>query len=293
MTQLLMRDDPEKLNPLQGLGHFVCVDGFGPVSKEERAAGLPGHGEAHRVPWEMLSADKKDGTLTVAFTATLPIVQETFRRTIRMVDGESVVYIDSELESLLGFDRPINWGEHATIGGPFLEQGKTVTEMSARRSMTRSYESEAVDPPDHHNLADYKEFTWPMAPTAAGPPVDMRIAPTITPVMDQTTSLMDPSRRLVFVSAFHPGKQARVRVCLPARRIPVAPDMGFLPGRDPPLLARPGVRRSAFRSSAPGGHRRQLDVRHADLPVAPCQVEDRIELRDVLHPDAPGIHPGR
>ena len=124
MTQLLMRDDPEKLNPLQGLGHFVCVDGFGPVSREERAAGLPGHGEAHRVPWEMLSAEKKDGTLTVAFTATLPIVQETFRRTIRMVDGESVVYIDSELESLLGFDRPINWGEHATIGGPVPRAGE-------------------------------------------------------------------------------------------------------------------------------------------------------------------------
>lgn len=208
MTQLLMRDDPEKLNPLQGLGHFVCVDGFGPVSKEERAAGLPGHGEAHRVPWDMLSAEKKDGTLTVAFTATLPIVQETFRRTIRIVDGESVIYIDSELESLLGFDRPVTWGEHATIGGPFLEQGKTVTEMSARRAMTRSYESEAVDPPDHHNLADFKEFTWPMAPTAGGALIDVRVAPVITPVMDQTTSLMDPSRRLVFVSAFHPGKQA-------------------------------------------------------------------------------------
>ncbi len=208
MTQLLMRDDPGKLNPLQGLGHFVCVDGFGPVSEEERAAGLPGHGEAHRVPWEMLSAGKTDATLTVAFTATLPIVQETFRRTIHMVDGENVVYVDSELESLLGFDRPVNWGEHATIGGPFLEQGITVTEMSATRAMTRSYESEAVEPPDHHNLADFKEFTWPMAPTAAGPLIDVRIAPTITPVMDQTASLMDPSRRLVFVTAFHPGKQA-------------------------------------------------------------------------------------
>jgi hypothetical protein len=47
-----------------------------------------------------------------------------------------------------------------------------------------------------------------MAPTAAGPLVDMRIAPTITPVMDQTASLMDPSRRLVFVTAFHPDKRA-------------------------------------------------------------------------------------
>jgi hypothetical protein len=208
MAQILLKDDPEQLNPLEGLGHFVCVDGFGPVSKEERAAGLPGHGEARRVPWELVSSEKKDVTLTLAFTATLPIVQEVFRRTFRMVDGEHVVYVDSELESLLGFDRPVNWGEHATIGGPFLEQGKTVTDMSARRAMTRSYESEAVDPPDHHNLADFKEFTWPMAPTADGRSVDVRIAPTITPVMDQTTSLMDPSRRLVFVTALHADRKA-------------------------------------------------------------------------------------
>jgi hypothetical protein len=208
MVQLLIKDDPDKLNPLEGLGHFVCVDGFGPVSPEERAAGLPGHGEAHRVAWDLLSSEKKDGTLSVVFAAMLPLVQETFRRTIRIVDGESVVYIDSELESLLAFDRPVNWGEHATIGGPFLEQGTTVTDMSASRAMTRSYASEAVDPPDHHNLADFKEFRWPLAPTAAGGSVDVRIAPTITPVMDQTTSLMDPSRRLVFVTAFHPGKRA-------------------------------------------------------------------------------------
>jgi hypothetical protein len=208
MVQLLMKDDPEKLNPLEGLGHFVCVDGFGPVSTEERAAGLPGHGEAHRAEWQLLSSDKKDGTLTVAFQATLPIVQETFRRTIRLVDGESVIYIDSELESLLGFDRPINWGEHATIGGAFLEQGRTVTEMSATRAMTRSYESEAVDPPEPHNLADFKAFTWPMAPTAGGGLIDVRPAPVITPVMDQWASLMDPSRRLAFVTAFHPGKRA-------------------------------------------------------------------------------------
>src|SRR6478672_3464313 len=95
MVQLLMKDGPEQLNPLQGLGHFVCVDGFGPVSQEERAAGLPGHGEAHRVPWDVTSFDRTDGTLTVGFTARLPLVQEIFRRTIRMVDGESVVYIES------------------------------------------------------------------------------------------------------------------------------------------------------------------------------------------------------
>ncbi len=207
MVRLVMKDDAGQLNPFEGLGHFVCVDGFGPVSKEEEAAGLPGHGEAHRVPWDLVSSGKEGGTSTVQFSAALPLVHENFRRTLRMVDGESVIYIESELESLLAFDRPINWGEHATISGAFLEQGKTVTDMSATRAMTRSYESEAVDPPDHHNLADFKEFKWPMAPTVAGTLVDMRISPTVTPVMDQTTSLMDRSRRLAYVTALHPERQ--------------------------------------------------------------------------------------
>jgi hypothetical protein len=208
MVRLLMKDDSGQLNPFEGLGHFVCVDGFGPVSKEEEAAGLPGHGEAHRVAWDLASSAKDNGTLTAQFSAALPLVHENFRRTLRIVDGESVIYVDSELESLLAFDRPVNWGEHATISGAFLEQGKTVTDMSATRAMTRSYESEAVDPPDHHNLADFKEFKWPMAPTVVGTLVDMRISPTVTPVMDQTTSLMDPSRRLAYVTALHPERQA-------------------------------------------------------------------------------------
>ena len=206
-SHLFLKDDPEQINPFQGLGHFVCVDGFGPVSAEERAAGLPGHGEARRVPWDLVVSEKKDGLLTAGFSATLPIVHETFRRTIRIVDGEQVIYVDSELENLLGFDRPINWGEHATLGGPFLEQGQTFTEMSAKRAMTRTYESEAVNPPEHHNLADGKPFTWPMAPDATGKLIDMRVAPTITPVMDQTTSLMDESRELAFVASLHPGKR--------------------------------------------------------------------------------------
>ena len=205
ITELLMKDDPGRLNPLEGLGHFVCVDGFGSVSKEERAAGLPGHGEAHRVPWRLVSSAADGGIVTASFEASLPLVQEIFRRTIRLVNGEQVVYVDSELESLLGFDRPVNWGEHPTIGGPFLEQGVTVTEMSATRAMTRPH---GVDPPDKHDLADSREFTWPMAPTAAGPPIDVRVAPVKTGIVDHTTSLMDPARRLVFVTAFHPGRQA-------------------------------------------------------------------------------------
>lgn len=231
MVRLVLNDDPDKLNPMHTrLGHFVCVDGFGPVSSEERNAGLTGHGEAHRVAWNVVSSEKANGITTVAFSATLPIVQEVFRRTIRMVDGESVVYIESELESLLGFDRPINWGEHATIGPPFLEQGKTVVEMSATRAMTRSYESQSEAPP--HRLASFKPFAWPTAPGRNGESFDVRLTPSEAPLGDHTTSLMDPARRLVFVTAFHPDRRLLLGYVFRREEYPWTQLWEFYPGGD-------------------------------------------------------------
>ena len=205
MVELILKDDPSRTNPMHSLGHFVCVDGFGPSSPEERAAGLPMHGEANRVPWEQTASTREDRTLSVSFAAHLPLVHENFRRTIHLVDGEQVVYIDSELESLLAFDRPVNWGEHATIGPPFLELGKTVVEMSARRGMTRSYDSQSASPP--HRLASFQEFQWPMAPGVNGELIDVRPAPATTPVGDHTTSLMDPSRDFAYVTALNADRR--------------------------------------------------------------------------------------
>ena len=221
MANLVLRDDPELLSPLwnpmrmareagrktteSGTGHFVCVDGFGPVSPEEQAAGLPGHGEAHRQPCEVRYSGRQDKTLILTLAAELPLARELFTRTFRLVDGENIVYVESELESLLGFDRPVCWAEHATIGAPFLEPGKTVVDMSARRGKTRSHESGASSPP--HRLASFLDFTWPEAPAVDGRTVDLRAAPANPNSGDHTTCLMDPDRKLVFVTALHTGKR--------------------------------------------------------------------------------------
>src|SRR5579862_1958712 len=222
-AQLLLRDDAGKINPLWNpirfaresgqkppagfyRGHFVCVDGFGPVSPEEKAAGLPMHGEAQALPWQMLSSDKKGNTLSTTFRVKLPLAEETFTRTIRMVDGENIVWVDSELENSLGFDRPVFWAEHATIGSPFLEAGKTVVDIPAERSRTRSYPQE---PPGYRFIAG-RDFTWPLAPGKNGAPIDIRAAPVQAGTGGHTASLLDRSRRLVFVTALHPGKHLLV-----------------------------------------------------------------------------------
>jgi hypothetical protein len=216
-VNLILKDDASRLSPLwnpaaiaraagrrsrgAGGGHFVCVDGFGGVSPEERAAGMPGHGEAHRQPWTVQSSDKTGGVLSVVFSTHLPLVQEDFRRTIRIVDGESVIYVESELANLLGFDRPVNWAEHATIGSPFLAPGETVVDLSARQSKTRAHNDE--EDPYPHRLADFKDFTWPLAPGQDGEMVDLRTTPLKPNSLDHTTSLMDTGRELVFVTALN------------------------------------------------------------------------------------------
>ena len=66
-----------------GMGHFVCVDGFGPASPEERAAGMPGHGEAHLQNFELRTI-VENGIAILRMSAKLPLVQENLTRTFRL-----------------------------------------------------------------------------------------------------------------------------------------------------------------------------------------------------------------
>ena len=223
-AHVVLLDDAEKLSPLWdpirlareagekndfdgAMGHFVCVDGFGDVSHEEEAAGLPGHGEAHRAPYEVKYYNKDGRATTLTLATKLPLTQELFARTVRMVDGENVIYVQSELESLLAFDRPVFWAEHATIGSPFLEPGVTVVDMPVRRAKTRPYTESEKEGGLPHRLPSDKEFTWPEAPGLHTRKIDVRTTPAESNSGDHTTCLMDPARKLVFVTALHPGKR--------------------------------------------------------------------------------------
>ena len=211
MAAVVLSSDPGKLNPMWeparmqrelgqtprasgGTGHFVCVDGFGPVSAEERAAGLEGHGEAYRQQCEVLFSGVRGGAAEVSLRATLPVVQEVFTRTFTLRAGEQVVTVVSELESLLGFDRPVNWAEHATVGSPFLEPGVTVMDLSGSRAQTRPY-GESARGTLRRRLASGADFTWPLAPALDGTTADLRFAPTQLDTLDHAAVLIDPARK--------------------------------------------------------------------------------------------------
>jgi len=203
----LSRESGRKADPSTLTGHPIALDGFGPPSPEERQAGLPMLGEAHLMPFELKSS-ATGGVQEVSLTAVLPMVQERLSRTLRMVKGENVIYVESQLENLLGFDRPISWGEHATVGPPFVEAGITVFDLSGLRSRTTAYAQPTVpfDPSVVRRLASDQDFTWPQAPGRDGQVVDLRLTPTDPHYVDHVATLMDPARELEWTTALNPRR---------------------------------------------------------------------------------------
>ena len=220
LASVTLTGDASKLNPLwdpvrfaretstpyrgngSGVGHFLCVDGFGGTSSEERAAGLPGHGEAHRRPFTTKLTRSENGSHVLTLETELPLMQEHLTRTFEVREGENIVYVRTQLQSLTAFDRPLVWAEHGTIGSPFLQAGLTVVDTPAIKAQTRPYTA-----PQQRRLASGKDFEWPMAPTVDGKQVDLRAAPIKLGSGDHTTQLMNPARTYAFATALHPDKR--------------------------------------------------------------------------------------
>jgi len=199
--KLLLRES-EPLSPLATMGHFLALDGFGTPSAEERAAGMPGHGEANRIPAKVIASNESGPVRSVTMQSWLPLAQETLTRTIEMADGENIVYVTSELESALAIDRPVSWAEHATLGPPFLEPGKITVDMPATRCRVRAEKAGSTG-----KLAYLKDFDWPMAPLTKGGLVNLLTVPVGETSLDLASCLIDPARTYGYVTAFRADRQ--------------------------------------------------------------------------------------
>src|SRR5205814_1280026 len=112
LANLILRDDAEKFSPywnsdralkpggpppspLAGaIGHFLCLDGFGAPSDEEAAAGIPFHGEASKQQFDW-SEMARPGSYRIVLKGRLSLAQEDVTRTITVLDGENVVYVNT------------------------------------------------------------------------------------------------------------------------------------------------------------------------------------------------------
>jgi hypothetical protein len=237
LVNLILLDDAEKLSPLWSpagrsgsgtSGHFLCVDGFGSGSAEERAAGLPGHGEAHAQLWQVSRPAKDGPTAAISFHTHLPLVQENLTRTFRLVDGENAIYVESALVSEVGFDRPISWAEHVTFGSPFLQPGVTVSSISGSRAQSRPYEGKGSNGMDRR-LASGQNFTWPLAPGLDGKPVDLTALPQDPHYVDHAAILVDPGLTLGWTATVNTVKHLVIGYIFKREEYPWVQNWGSYP----------------------------------------------------------------
>jgi hypothetical protein len=174
------------------MGHNLCLDIFGGPSEEEDSSGLPVHGEASVVRYDVRGTDRE-----LVMTAHLPLAQLRVERTLFLHDD--AVRVEERVQNLSGTDRPVGWTEHVTLGPPFLRKG--VTEFRASATKSKAYEKP-------FGAADYlkigAEFDWPHAPCAAGGTADLRTFTDLPVSGAYTAHLMDPSRPEAFFVAFSP-----------------------------------------------------------------------------------------
>jgi hypothetical protein len=177
------------------MGHNLCLDIFGGPSDDEAAAGATAHGDASIARFDVAHAGDE-----LVMRALLPLAQIQFERRIALQG--SAVHVRERVTSRCGFDRPIGWTQHVTLGPPFLENGTT----SFRASATRSQVFESP-----FGVADYLEqgavFDWPRAPRADGGVADLRLFSGSRSSSAYTAHVMDGHDRAAYFVAFSPRFQ--------------------------------------------------------------------------------------
>lgn len=166
-------------------GHNVCFPFWGDPSPAETRAGMTYHGETGVVRWRQAAA--RGDRLEVV--AELEESRTRFARAVE-VAGQ-VVYFDEAAQNRSGWDRPVGWCEHVTLGPPFLEKGVTRIDASLTRGRLLGDASGA-------------EFRWPegMAETR----IDLRTVRRLERGPGYVNNfLVDPERRFGYFVAMHPG----------------------------------------------------------------------------------------
>ncbi|CAJ1380802.1 unnamed protein product [Effrenium voratum] len=133
-----VHDGVEKVRP-RPLGHFLCLDRWGPPSLEEEKNGMPYHGEAAQVAWAASDPDPAAAGPLV-LEAALPMAGLEVRRTVRLLAPKgtesAVASFRDEVRNVNALGRILNMVQHPSIAPPFLT-AETRVDCNGRRGFTQ------------------------------------------------------------------------------------------------------------------------------------------------------------
>jgi len=205
-----MLTPPEGETPRGYMGHLLCFPSYGPASPDERAAGLTGHGEAGQVEWKKTKGEAAAEGVTFWYGAELPKTQYRVERMIKIPGGKRTVQVEEWVENLAPYDRPINWMQHATVGAPFAEPGRTVLDMSATRGQVTTGRRE------NPSLKPGSPVEWPRGTDFNGAPADLRVFQARPNAATYYGVRMDPGRTEQFFTLYHPAYRVLLGYVFPS-----------------------------------------------------------------------------
>ncbi len=128
LNPLTWEETVEKPSPYpRWRGHFLCLDRWGTPSKAEQQNGMPFHGEASRVAWQILRQPERENSMIVAeMAAVLPMAGFKVKRLIKLSDSDAFFTVREEVTNTNKLGRIYNMVQHPTIAPPFLDETTVV-----------------------------------------------------------------------------------------------------------------------------------------------------------------------
>jgi len=127
--------EPEPAHPM---GHFLCLDRWGPPSEAESKNGMPFHGEASHVAWRVIrNSARSGGEIQGELAATLPIAGFEVTRRMRLSDGVALLRVSESVSNTNKLGRVYNMVQHPSIAPPFLDE-TTLVDANAGKGFMQS-----------------------------------------------------------------------------------------------------------------------------------------------------------
>lgn len=140
-------------------GHFLCLGRWGPVSKGEMAAGVPDHGQASNIEWQI---QKPENRFSVDMQVDCDLEGLSVRRKVVLDKTEPIFAVQEKIKNFRPLGRLYNMVQHPTIAHPFLD-GSTIVNCNGTMGF------------DQFRLAATlkKPFVWPGGKDKKGRVLDL------------------------------------------------------------------------------------------------------------------------
>mmetsp|Transcript_52764 Transcript_52764/g.153446 ORF Transcript_52764/g.153446 Transcript_52764/m.153446 type:complete len:384 (+) Transcript_52764:48-1199(+) len=175
------------------LGHFLCLDRWGPASESEEANGMGYHGEASAVHWQVQRRTDRQ----LGMRAALPIAGLDVAREVKLVPASesgpvALAFVSECVTNTNKLGRIYNMVQHPSIAPPFLTKD-TVVDCNGRRGFAQGPNRTFSESPEKPT------FDFPAAISREGQSANAR---SMTGGDDDVLSYeVDPSSEIGWVTA--------------------------------------------------------------------------------------------